>query len=407
MKKSLSLFIPLMIFSAGCFAASSDFVVLNADNLSYSAEKIKEKNSKYLLAYNELMRRANDALNSRLYSVMDKKLVGASSDKHDYYSLPPYWWPDKNKVNGVPYIKKDGVINPDSNNDATDKLRMNKFGKDVYHLALAYYFTNEIKFAEKARLMLVTWFIDQKTKMNPNMEYAQAIPGINTGRGIGLIDSRVLVDVIDAIELIRPSNLISDEEYVAIKDWYKKFYNWMTQSKNGFEEDNWHNNHGSYYDMQAAAYALFSGMNEEVKKRLTITQLRRIASHFDREGRQNAELERTRPWHYSNFNLEAYTKLGMIGEKVNVNIWSFALDEHSLTKGYKYIANFIDTKNKWQYKDIDGTIDEEKALINMLSAARAYPEELFSVKANYLIRKYPKNIDLLVYPIKEKVKTIN
>lgn len=94
--------------------------------------------------------------------------------------------------------------------------------------------------------------------MNPNLQYAQAIPGINEGRGIGLIDSRALVDVIDAVELIRPANVLSDSDYQAIKSWYGDFYQWMTTSQNGFEEDNWHNNHGTYFDMQAASFALFS-----------------------------------------------------------------------------------------------------------------------------------------------------
>ncbi len=56
---------------------------------------------------------------------MDKSLLAASGDKHDYYSFPPYWWPDPSKKDGMPYLRKDGETNPAANSDATDKKRMN------------------------------------------------------------------------------------------------------------------------------------------------------------------------------------------------------------------------------------------------------------------------------------------
>lgn len=396
----LALTLAVLFHAGGSSAAEGHPLIVKLDDLQYSQQQLTAKTPAFVGAYNKLLSSADRALKQPLYSVMDKSLTAASGDKHDYYSFPPYWWPDPSKKDGLPYIRKDGETNPDANSDATDKKRLVAMSNDVSNLALAWYFSQNPAYAQKAREQLVNWFINPQTRMNPNLQYAQAIPGINDGRGIGLIDSRALVDVIDAIELLRPANVISDKEYQQLKQWYGDFYHWMTTSQNGFEEDNWHNNHGTYFDLQAASFALFSGQIAEAKQRLQITQLRRIANQFDNQGRQMAELERTRPWHYSNFNLEAYNKLGRLGEITGVDVWNFSLDDHSLRKGYGYVAEFVNSDTPWPWKDID-KMDNKKALVNIVSAARAWPEDpVFREKAQWLMANYPDDITTLITPLK-------
>lgn len=396
----LALTIAALFHAGGSSAAEGHPLIVKLDDLQYSQQQLAAKTPAFVGAYNKLISSADRALKQPLYSVMDKSLTAASGDKHDYYSFPPYWWPDPTKKDGLPYIRKDGETNPDANSDATDKKRLVAMSNDVSSLALAWYFSQNPAYAQKAREQLVNWFINPQTRMNPNLQYAQAIPGINDGRGIGLIDSRALVEVIDAIELLRPANVISEQEYQQLKQWYGDFYRWMTTSQNGFEEDNWHNNHGTYFDLQAASFALFSGQIAEAKQRLQITQLRRIANQFDNQGRQMAELERTRPWHYSNFNLEAYNKLGRLGEVAGVDVWNFSLDDHSLRKGYGYIAGFVNSDTPWPWKDID-KMDNKKALVNIVSAARAWPEDpIFREKAQWLMASYPDDITTLITPLK-------
>lgn len=396
----------IVIFSLLFFTistqANDNFFLLKKSDLEYSKNEIANNNIIYVKAKKNLIKNADEYLSSPLYSVMDKSLVAFSKNKHDYYSFPPYWWPNPSTKDGLPYIRKDGQTNPDSNSNATDKNRLVKMSNAVYELTLAWYFTNDQKYARKAEQQLVTWFINPETKMNPHFEFAQAIPGINNGRGIGLIDSRSLVNVIEAAVILHSTGQLSDKNFQILKIWFGQFYQWMITSQNGFEEDNWPNNHGTYFDLQAVAFAIFSNRPiEEITKRLQITQLRRIGSHFDKEGKQNAELERTKPWHYSNFHLEAYNKLGRLGELTGVDIWNFTLDQHKLENGYQYLATFINTGNVWPYQDIE-RFDEKKALLNMISAARAYPNnKVFNDKAKYLIEKYPDNIQILMTPIKE------
>jgi len=388
--------------SIGLYAAETGPYAIDNKDLALSLEQIRAGNPLFIKAESALIKKANLALKQPLLSVMDKTLLAASGDKHDYYSFPPYWWPDPSKKDGLPYIRKDGQTNPDANSDATDKKRLVKMSNNVYDLSLAWYFTQDKAYAEKAAEQIRAWFLAPATRMNPNLAYAQAIPGINTGRGIGIIDSRALVEVVDAIELLRPSGLISDSEYKQLQQWFGDFYTWMVTSSNGIEEDNWHNNHGTWYDLQAATFALFSGKVEDAKKRLNITQIRRIPSHFNTDGQQMGELERTRPWHYSNFNLEAYSQLGKLGEKARVDIWNQEIDNRSLLKGYTYIASFINSDTPWPWKDLDKT-DDKKALFNISRAAKAWPDNAsLNAKAQYLQAKYPEDITILIAPLPVK-----
>lgn len=372
---------------------------LSEKDLAFSKQQIQAQNPVFQQALNALVKRADGALSQPNLSVMDKSLVAASGNKHDYYSFPPYWWPDPDKADGLPYIRKDGQTNPAANSDATDKTRLVKMSNNVSTLALAWYFTQDTRYAQKALAQLKVWFLDPQTRMTPHLQYAQAIPGVNDGRGIGIIDSRALVDVVDAIALLRPTGLLTEADYQALQGWFGEFLNWMNTSQNGFEEANWHNNHGTFFDLQAVTFALFSGNTDQAKRQLQITQLRRIASHFDIAGQQTAELERTRPWHYSNFNLEAYSKLGRLGEIAGVDLWNFTLDDRSLRKGYSYLAQYVDGTSAWPRKDLDKW-DDKKALFNLATAAHAWPDDAgFVQKAQWLRAKYPDDITTLIAPL--------
>lgn len=383
----------------GLNAAESEPYIIDNNDLSLSLEQIRADNPRFLTAERALIQKANTALNQPLLSVMDKTLLAASGDKHDYYSFPPYWWPDPTKKDGLPYIRRDGQNNPDASSDATDKKRLVRMSNNVYNLALAWYFTQDKRYAEKAAEQIRIWFLNPATRMNPNMAYAQATPGVNTGRGTGIIDTRVLVNVVDAIALLRASDVIKESEYKQLQQWFGDLYSWMVTSPNGLKEDSGQNNHGTWYDLQTATFAQFSGKTEEAKKRLTITQNRRIANHFDAEGKQMHELARTRSWHYSNFNLDAYSQLAKLGEKVHVDIWNHQADNRSLLKGYTYIASFVDSNTPWPWKDLD-KMDDKKALLSLSRAAKAWPDDaLLNDKARYLQAKYPDDIAILIVPL--------
>ena len=95
--------------------------------------------------------------------------------------------------------------------------------------------------------------------MNPHLQYAQAIHGRTTGRGIGIIDTIHLVEVARAIEVLEPSAALTPAERVAVRQWFADYLTWMTTHPNGIEEREAKNNHGTCWVMQVAAFAHLTG----------------------------------------------------------------------------------------------------------------------------------------------------
>ena len=163
----------------------------------YPAEKLAKVKAKadtptYAPAIKTLMKEADKAMNLTPPSVMDKSMTASSGDKHDYMSMGPYWWPDPSEPDGLPYIRKDGLRNPELSK--LDRDRLGNMAKAVTTLGIAYYFSGNEQYAKKATDFLKVWFLDAKTKMNPNLNYGQTIPGRRDGlgRGTGMIDTRLL-----------------------------------------------------------------------------------------------------------------------------------------------------------------------------------------------------------------------
>jgi hypothetical protein len=276
-------------------AAPSQFYTWDPAGLALAKQKVAARDPLYLPSCDSLLKQADAALTHARYSVVDKSLAPASGDKHDFFSFGPYWWPDPARKDGLPYIRKDGLHNPASSTDATDAARIGKFSHDVMVLALAWYFTGEQKYADKAGELARAWFLAPATRMNPNLDYGQAIPGRVDGRGIGIITSRNLIDVMDSLALIQPTGALTDLENEGVRTWYRGYLDWLLNSRNGFEESNAHNNHGTWYGAQVVAYALYTGQPEVAKRELEIARIRRVPGQIDREGKLIAELERSRP----------------------------------------------------------------------------------------------------------------
>src|SRR5207302_773663 len=82
-----------------------------------------------------------------------KRRVPPSGDKHDYVSMGPYWWPNPAKRGGLPYVRRDGERNPEMRDDY-DAPRLAATTGAVTTLGLAYYFTDDEKYARRAALLL-------------------------------------------------------------------------------------------------------------------------------------------------------------------------------------------------------------------------------------------------------------
>jgi hypothetical protein len=320
-------------------------------------------------AYLEMMGRANAALLSKPESVMDKPLVAASGNKHDFFSYGPYWWPDPKKPDGLPYIKRDGYNYPKART-GTDSVPFVRLVNNVEALAYAYYFTGREDYAKKAAEVIRVWFLNPETAMNPNVNYGQAIPGVINGRGEGVIEMRHLTVVTDAIALIEPSAAWTTADRSAFRHWLEQYDDWLAHTKLSIDETSTENNHMSWRDVQLVQFSLVLGKPEDARKLLQQEFPRLLEMQVKSKGEQERELVRTDSLGYSLFNLEALLRLAVLGEHVGVDCWKItAKDGGGLYAALDYLAPYTDPHNPWPVNEVRPA--DRKVLLPMLAQAYA------------------------------------
>lgn len=302
---------------------------------------------------------ADRALSAGPFSVMDKKATPPSGDKHDYMSYGPYWWPNPATKNGLPYIRRDGEVNPDRY-AVSDDREFNELAGAVHALGLGYYFTGDEAYAKRGAMLVRTWFLDAATRMNPNLDYAQGIPGIVTGRGTGIIDLHEMPELLDGITLIASSGALTAQEQAGLKAWFTEYLHWLETSKNGGDERDARNNHGNWYDVQAVGVALFLGDETLARETAETAETKRIASEIEADGSEPRELVRTKSFSYSAFALDATMRLAEEAEHVGVDLWSYqAPDGASLQTALEYLLPYAAGTKKWTHKAINGVDPNE------------------------------------------------
>jgi hypothetical protein len=317
-----------------------------------------------------LREEADDAVRREPRSVLEKDHDPPSGDKHDYVSYSPYWWPDPKKPDGLPFIRRDGKTN-ELWVAKGDRERLERLIDDVESLALAHYFLGKEKYGAHGRLLLRSWFIDQRTKMNPHLNYAQAIPGDKEGRGAGIIDARGFVTLLDAIELLKHTGALDESDEKALDEWFASYAKWLLTSDFGRKERRADNNHGTWYAAQAARVALYIG-DEESARGLVEDGRNRLGEAVARDGSLPEELERTRSLHYSLLHLSAFASLARFGESLGVDLWNHEHDGRKpLEKALLYAAPGVIDQKKWPHEEIrDFRLNPPGVQLFRLAAAR-------------------------------------
>jgi hypothetical protein len=317
---------------------------------------------------------AKQALKVRVLSLTTKESTPPSGDKHDYMSQAPYFWPNPASPNGLPYIRRDGERNPEIKKYPDHDL-LDKMISTTERLSLGYFVTGKGEYAAGACEILRMWFLDPKTRMNPHLEFAQAVPGVNTGRGIGIIETRGLTRVIDSVGLLAGAASWKPSDQAGVEEWFSKYLSWLMESKNGRQESDAKNNHGTYYDVQIASFALFVGKPALAKSVLENAKSKRIAFQIDVAGRQPLELERTKSWDYSVMNLEGMISLALLGDHVGVDLWTFQTPSGSgIRKAIEFLEPYARQPKKWTYKQIT-PIQTDRYYNSVLRAGKRYKDE--------------------------------
>ena len=371
--------------------------LLQPNDLAETKKRIQSEQSSLLPAFNKLKSDADRALDAGTFSVTTKKLVPPSGDKHDYMSIAPYWWPNPNSPNGLPYVRRDGEVNPERDK-TSDRNMLDSLVQNVKTLSLGYFFTGRENYAAQAAKLLRVGFLDEVTKMNPNLRYAQAIPGRNQGRGAGIIETHNLPELLDAVGLLGGSRNWSLDDQKALQKWVDAYLAWLLESPEGRAESKAQNNHGSWYDVQVASFALFVDKKDVAKKILREFPIKRIAGQIDPDGRQPYELQRTQAWSYSLFNLEALFDAASLADKLDLDVWNFETpDKRSIRKALDWLIPFATGDKKWSYREISARQPEKLAPF-LRRAALHYRAPAYEKAITQLPHVAPDQRCQLLYP---------
>ena len=318
-----------------------------------------------------VVRAADRYLQERPITITAYSAERSAGGRNDYFSEGDYWWPDPKDPNG-PYIQRDGMTNPD--NFVAHRHALIRLSVQMPALTAAWLITKKEQYAKHAAAHLRAWFVEPATRMNPNLQYAQAIHGRVTGRGIGIIDTLHLVEVARAIPFL--TSALSAVEREQVKQWFVDYLQWMTTSRNGMEERDAKNNHGTCWVMQVAQFAQYTGNRQLLDYCSERYKTVLLPDQLAADGSFPLELKRTKPYSYSLFNLDAMATICQIVSTPADDLWKFRLaDGRGMQTAMSFMVPYIADKRSWPHPpDVQYFDDFPVRQPSLLFAGLAYAE---------------------------------
>ena len=288
------------------------------------------------------------------WSVTFDRPVGVALDSHDYYSEAPYYWLNPIDPTG-PYVLREDHLNPDR--FSANRTALESMSNAVFTLGTAAYLFDDARYAQRAARIVQTWFINPKTRMNPNLESAGAIRGLNTGRPAGIAEGRVFIRAIQGMEFLERTGNWDPKEREAVRKWFEEYLRWLTQSKSGLEEKTSGNNQASWWTAQVAAVATFLEDRPATKMIFDFYRGHIFPRQIRADG--SAPREEARPLWYSVFNVEAFTMICRIAEVQGVNLWDVrGRNGSTLSTVIDYLEPNLADPRKWSREQIS-ELDKE------------------------------------------------
>ncbi|GKX31470.1 alginate lyase [Vallitalea longa] len=399
---------PIIKMPVALTNSSIKLIYYNEDNLLKSKGEISKGNNYFIDAYNKLISKANKELDKKADPVTNKTIMPQSGDIHDYLSIAPYFWPDPSKKDGIPWIPKDGQVNPKTRGPHTDQVRLSKMFDSLEILSMAYYFSGDKKYADKAKEIIKIWFIDEETKVNPSVKYGQGVPGGTPGRQLGIIEWTSISNLIIAVQLLDRDKFLSESDSLKIKTWLTDYLTWLRTSNFGKKEDDMEQNHGTNYDTQVVGIMIYLDKKDDAEKKLEEAKIKRIASQILSNGSQPLELRRTKSVNYSTMNLWTMSRIADIGRRfTRVDLWQYeSSDGRSMRKAFEFLKQYIFKQKQWEWKQITGG-GAESQLQNMTKPMLNRAGTLFNetlIPSNINAYSEYSYMDILQYPPKEKLE---
>ncbi|MFI3324331.1 MAG: alginate lyase family protein [Rikenellaceae bacterium] len=346
--------------------------IWNIENIDLKVERIAS--GEQIDFYESLKAEADSLLTvEQNPSVMLKVAAPVSGDMHDYMSLSRYWWPNPDTADGLPYVRHDGVSNPELR--SYDRSRLSEFSSSINTLSLVYYISGEQKYADKAISRLRTWFVDPQTRMNPNLSYAQIRKGHNGDKGVksGVLDGLSFVSMLDAVSLMERRGALPRDLQEGIQMWFAEFSEWMLTSENGIAEGNGDNNHAVAYDMQVIRYAMYGGRDDIALGVINAFPERRLMTQIEEDGRMPAELARATAYFYTRYNIEHMIDICDMAQQLGIELYPAA--DRAIERAIEWMLPRSVDQSTFPYQQIHGWDKARENFARLLYRASEYSNE--------------------------------
>jgi hypothetical protein len=329
------------LFAKPCFGAEGPANILVTTDQAKRIRSMPERET--------VQANADAALKAGPWTVTAHRPNYVSVGPNDYYSEGPYWWPDPKNPSG-PYIRKDGERNPDrflgNRND------LGSMCTAVLALGMGTYLLGDDRYAEHAQKILQTWFVDPKTRMNPNLEFGQAVRGINTGRGTGIIDTVSMIHTTQGVWLLEQSG--ADEKTIGgVRRWFADYLRWLTTSAKGLDEKKSGNNHATWWTAQVAAYASLARDAATFQMACDHYRTYLVPTEIQPDGSCPREEARTNSLGYSTMNLDAFAVLSTIAKSNGTDLWHFKTAKGvGIQTAFDYLTPYVLHPDTWKKQQI-------------------------------------------------------
>ncbi len=371
--------------------------------VTYDDQRVKElkraflnRDARVLPYINSVSESAERFFNKKPFNIVENKHhLAPSNDPRDYISLSRYWWPDPSVKGGIPYIRFDGKSNPEL--EEYDYRKITELENTVTTLGMLFYITEKDSYAKRASEILKEWFLDSITGMNPNMIYAQYVPGMTTIRGTGILDARSILYALNGAKLIEGSKFWSNKDKIALQEWVKSFLNWMQNSPQGQMEYKAANNHGMWYDVTRMGMYLYLNDTIHLKSIINESLLKRLDEQQVNDGSFPQELARTLGLNYTTFVLDALYEASDIASKVGVDLWKqITVNGRSIERGVEFAYPYFMNPGKWPYQQISSYDSNRGSMALYIAGLRLNRRDY--INASKMIGYIPKpNFKYLLY----------
>ena len=326
-----------------------DFIFITKEHAEATREKVRAREGMWDEVAFGLKKSGDAAMTKGPWSVTFASRTAISGDPHDYFSEGTYWWPNPEDPDG-PYIRRDGVHNPDNFDEHVEALL--ELGYTVLDLVNAGYYLGEEKYLDRAAYLLDVWFVNEETRMNPDMRYGQGIKGICEGRFIGLIDLHPTDAIAHALGF-----LAQFEKYAAtvagVKKWMSEMLDWLL-IPDGFGWGELHNgnNHSSWCVAHMLCYAALNDRVDVVRQMADFYK-ETIMEQIEADGNMPKETERTNSFGYNVFGRVPLVICCEVAAKFGIDLWHCVNSKGaSFETAIDWFVPYFENPFSWKYQQI-------------------------------------------------------